>query len=524
MLGNHPNIGQPQPRGSAVRAGDASQAAICSGANFSIYVVRELIGVGSTASVYRAHDTRLRREVALKILNTGVLAGAEGLARFVHEARMAAAVRHPNVVSIFDVGVHDGTPFIVMELLSGGDLDGRLNTARALPERALVDIAAQLASGLAAVHDAGVVHRDLRPSNVFLSRGPDGSTQPKLLDFGVSKQTRDNLRVTTHGRRRWAAMPLYTAPEVLLDGEATFSSDQYSLGVLLYECATGVNPFRADTLRESVELITAGQGRSILAQPIRPSRRLAAIIEKAMHVHPDERFADLHELGRALAGLSGRRAWWPRGSSAVVQARRPGSTSLPARRSGPGLRWAFGATVIGCSVAAPLLAWWSGERTRASAPITVTSALAPAEGHAPLAALPAANRYAAPRSVPSGVHAFQPAGAPEPPASTLPASAARTAVTPATPSAPEGAEHPPATPFTEVVEVVEATEPAPGAAPLGGLPGAAAPATGPLQSSVTPQENGALLSPSAPIAVSSRNAIAPRSDPERGTNGALIFD
>ena len=208
MLGNHPNIGQPQPRGSAVRAGDASQAAICSGANFSIYTVRELIGVGSTASVYRAHDTRLRREVALKVLNTGVLAGAEGLARFVHEARMAAAVRHPNVVSIFDVGVHDGTPFIVMELLSGGDLDGRLNTARALPERTLVDIAAQLASGLAAVHDAGVVHRDLRPSNVFLSRGPDGSTQPKLLDFGVSKQTRDNLRLTTHGRRRWAAMPL----------------------------------------------------------------------------------------------------------------------------------------------------------------------------------------------------------------------------------------------------------------------------------------------------------------------------
>src|SRR5690242_7314685 len=109
---NVSDFSEPQQRGATFRTSVASDAAIVSGASFGIYLVRELIGVGATASVYRAYDTRLLREVAIKVLNTRASAGAVGLSRFLHEARMAAAIRHPNVVSILDVGVHDEAPYI----------------------------------------------------------------------------------------------------------------------------------------------------------------------------------------------------------------------------------------------------------------------------------------------------------------------------------------------------------------------------------------------------------------------------
>jgi serine/threonine protein kinase len=537
MSGNLSGVSQPQHRGGTLRASDALQAAICSGASFGIYVVREVIGVGKTSSIYRAHDTRLLREVAIKVLNTGALAGADGLARFLHEARMAAAIRHPNVVSIFDVGVHDGSPYIVMELLTGVDLDVRLNAARVLREPALIDMGLRLAFGLAAVHDAGVVHRDLRPSNVFLTHDPDGSTQPKLLDFGVSKQARDNLRLTTNGRRRWASMPLYTAPEVLRDGQATFLSDQYSLGVLLYECVTGVHPFRADSFRDSVELITAGQARRIADQPIRPSRRLGAIIERAMHLDPERRFADLRELGHALAAASGRRAIWPWNSSPEPSVARapspnPGARSRPAPRdrasgSERGLSWAIGATVIGCSIGAPLLAWYSAHQHRATAPLSVASPLSPAEGHAAVVVPPPSAACAAPCPAPSDVHAAPLVLGNQAPASSAAAHALAPALAAAPPpeqALPRAQEQAPlaATDFAERPEGGEAAPRGQAAQPA--LPVAAVPKSGQLDSGVSTQADGGVPETRDSLDVPLPSVTIAPSGPARGTNGALIFD
>jgi serine/threonine protein kinase len=554
MSGHLSDFGQPQQHGGTFRPSDVSQMALCSGASFGIYVLRELIGLGNTASVYRAHDTRLLREVAIKVLNTEVLAGADGLARFLHEARMAAAIRHPNVVSMFDVGAHDGKPYIVMELLTGDDLDGRLNAVRVLREPALLDMALQLASGLGAVHDAGVVHRDVRPGNVFLARGPDGSTQPKLLDFGGSKQTRDNGRLTTNGRRRWAAMPLYTAPEVLLKGEATFLSDQYSLGVLLYECATGVHPFRADTVRDSVELITAGQARRIADQPLQPSRRLAAIIERAMHFDPAERFADMRELASALAGARERRALWPwRSSPAPAIARVVPAANIPARQapldppdhSGRRLSWAIGATVIACSIGAPVWAWWSVRRPRAPVAVSVTAPLVSSAAPAPVAAPPEVV-CVTPTVIPGVIPALAPAGGQSPPPAAATAApdprAAQLAPPPGqpvplAPPAPSSMVQP-APPEFVALASTEPGAPQPAAlaesAAVGGDGQGEAAASSELLAPAPegegedpgvalPPDAGA-VDPSEPLDMTLPKLAAPVIGPERGTNGALIFD
>ena len=579
MSGDSSGFSQPQYHEGTARASEVSQTALCSGANFSIYVMRELIGVGNTSSVYRAHDPRLRREVAVKVLNTGALAGQTGLARFLHEARMAAAVRHPNVVAVFDVGVHDDTPYIVMELLEGENLDERLHAARALREPVLIDVALQLVSGLAAVHDAGVVHRDVRPSNVFLARAASGAVQPKLLDFSVSKQTRDNLRLTTNGRRRWASMPLYTAPEVLLDGEATFRSDQYSLGVLLYECVTGVNPFRADTARESVELITTGGARRITEQPIRPSRRLAAVIEKAMHIYPDQRFGDLRELGDALASLSergGRWTWLERGAARQrTPASRASSPPPPletAARSRRELSWALGATVLACSIGAPVWAWWSVHRRPATAPVDIASPWVASDGAAAVTsagvAPPAASPPGSPSRAgpaPSATLPLQPL--PAQPLSAQPLSAqpglvdahgAATTLTPvlepaapreldaasapalASPASSIAAEAATASPLAVPGPLAAGAEPGIGEAtgassaagdgtarPEGipGLPPLETPALegDALGGALAPPTDGGPSEPHEPP-VSPSLVAAPPHGPERGTNGALIFD
>jgi len=582
MSGNSSGVSQPPYREGTPRSVDASSTAICSGAHFSIYVLRELIGAGSMANVYRAHDARLRREVAVKILNPGALPGADGLARFLHEARMAASIRHPNVVNIFDVGVHDGAPYIVMELLEGEALDMRLRVARTLREPALVDIAIPLISGLAAVHDAGVVHRDVRLSNVFLARGPGGTPQTKLLDFSISKQTHDNLRLTTNGRRRWMGMPLYTAPEVLLDGDATPHSDQYSLGVLLYECITGVNPFRAETTLESIQLITTGQATRVRDQPIRPSRRLAAIIEKAMHVYPERRFGDLRELGEALIALSDRRGRWPwvervggLGAAAHSGSAHPASVPPRARprpppvdRSAPSerrLTWAIGGVVVACSVAAPVWAWWSVHRHRDAEPVSLASPLAASDGPAPVGEgrSPAGERgVPAGEAVPSNAQAAAPDAPPAAPSSapapagndeahasiepdplTAPAlvNAASPLSNPASAPVPEQGAAPAHEEAASVASAaLEGAAPASGAA-FGAIGEGAAGAQPPLASSPAPAalegaaqgsvDSGVSLPPDAggneardPAGMPLPSVAAPISRHERGTNGALIFD
>jgi serine/threonine-protein kinase len=259
------------------------------------------------ARIYRAEHQGLQRQVALKVLIDAVAPGTEGRARFLREARIAAAIKHPNVVNIFDIGVESRIPYLVMELLVGQDLEALLESQSALSEASIIDIAVPVVAGLVAVHDAGVVHRDLKPGNIFLSKGPHDEVQPKLLDFGISRATGgDKLRLTsTQGLLM--GTPLYMSPEALMGADMTALSDQYSLGVVLYEAATGINPFVADNVGETIRRVTTGEFPPLSEHAIRPSRRLSAIIERAMSLDSRDRYPDMRALGQELLTLAGQR-------------------------------------------------------------------------------------------------------------------------------------------------------------------------------------------------------------------------
>jgi serine/threonine protein kinase len=308
-----PEVGSTDERGAqeqALRA--ALQApvpdeAFAPGARFDGYVLGKCIGHGGMAHIFQAEHEALRRQVALKALGAMFARDAEGRERFLREARIAAAIKHPNVVNLFDVGVYQDTPYLVMELLEGADLDALLEPKKPLSEDTVLDIMIPIVAGLAAVHDAGIVHRDLKPGNIYLARGSRGEIVPKLLDFGISKAMDSEQLKVTSANGLLMGTPAYMSPEALRGEEMTAASDQYSLGIVLYECATGINPFAASTFAETVRLITSGEFPRPSAHNPTLSRRLESVIERALSLEPEDRFADVRELGRELLSLAGQR-------------------------------------------------------------------------------------------------------------------------------------------------------------------------------------------------------------------------
>lgn len=284
---------------------------LAEGAQFASYVITGLLGSGGLARVYRARHQTLGHEVALKVFEPAAAPGPSGVASFLREAHLAASVRHPHVVQTQDGGVHEGLPFLVMELLEGRDLEAHLRGEGPLEELALIELAIPIVAALMALHAQGLVHGDLGPGNIFLGRAQQGPAVAKLLDIGISKPHR-RLRLTAAARQRLMGSPLYMAPEAMLGHAPTPASDQYSLGLILYEAVTGVNPFISSSLKESVRLIIAGQRLAVSEQSVAPSPGLATIIERALSIDPAERFPDLASLGRALLRLADQRtraAW-----------------------------------------------------------------------------------------------------------------------------------------------------------------------------------------------------------------------
>src|ERR1051325_6744728 len=169
--------------------------ALITGTHLGPYEVLSPLGAGGMGEVYRARDSRLGREVAIKVLPAAFSTDADRLRRFEQEARAAGMLNHPNVLVIYDIGTHDGSPYIVSELLEGGTLRTRIEQG-GLPVRRSVDYALQIARGLSAAHEKGIVHRDLKPENLFVMR--DGRV--KILDFGLAKLTQPKLgsRVDTN--------------------------------------------------------------------------------------------------------------------------------------------------------------------------------------------------------------------------------------------------------------------------------------------------------------------------------------
>jgi eukaryotic-like serine/threonine-protein kinase len=309
------------------------------GSHFGVYVVGACIGEGGMARIYRAEHAGLRRQVALKVLIHGFSRDLEGRERFLREARIAAAIKHPNVVNIFDVGVHDDIPYLVMELLEGTDLEAMIAAKGPLDESLILDIMVPVVAGLTAVHDAGIVHRDLKPGNIFLSKGRYEDLEPKLLDFGISKAPDpDQRRITNHGHLM--GTPFYMSPEGVRCGELTPLSDQYSLAVVMYECATGRAPYLGANLHDLVHMISTGSYRPPDELNPRVSKRLAGIITRAMSLEPERRFPDLRAMGRELLSLAGHRTRITWGLSfgpprSEVQPEGPGPDGAPSAAAEP---------------------------------------------------------------------------------------------------------------------------------------------------------------------------------------------
>lgn len=259
------------------------------------YRLRTLLGRGGMATVHRAHDDRLGRDVAVKLLHAHLADDQTFLDRFRREARAAAALSHPNVVSVFDWGETDEGPYLVLELIEGMSLRDVLRIrGRVTPAEALA-LLGPAAGGLAAAHDAGLVHRDVKPENLLLR--PDGVV--KVTDFGLARAAA--ATTSTFGTDTMVGSPHYLAPEAISGEQIDARADVYGLGIVLFECLTGRPPFEGDTPMATALQRTA---RDVPApSSIVPGIPAAVdrVVRTATRTDPDERYTDAAEFALALS-------------------------------------------------------------------------------------------------------------------------------------------------------------------------------------------------------------------------------
>lgn len=251
--------------------------------------------------VYRAHDTRLNRKVALKVLSPRFTTDSDRLARFAQEARTTALLNHPNIVSVFDVGSYLGVPFVVSELLDGKTLRVRLKEG-ALSLGAALGYGIDIARGLVAAHRLNVVHRDLKPENVFITR----DWRLKILDFGLAK-CRDDMVSSASNDSSVSTDPGvllgtvgYSSPEQVRGIAADHRSDLFSLGIILYEMLAGVVPFHGDSAVETMHAILKEPPIVIREHDERIPLQLDHIIRHCLEKDREARFQTAHDLAFSL--------------------------------------------------------------------------------------------------------------------------------------------------------------------------------------------------------------------------------
>ncbi len=259
---------------------------------FGRYELLERIGHGSMGGLYRGRDTLLGREVAVKIMAAGLLGDEAARARFFREAKAAARLQHVNIVTIFEFGEHDETPYIVTEFLRGRSLAERLRQAPAMSLADTLDTAIQLCAGLEAAHAQGVVHRDVKPGNVWICH--DGTV--KLLDFGIATAASSGATVA-----EILGSPGYMSPEQVAGRDADERTDIFSAGVVLYEMLSGRHPFEADS-PTGVMLKIVNDTAEPIADAQWP-RGLASAVRRAMEKSPAARYARASELRRDLKAV-----------------------------------------------------------------------------------------------------------------------------------------------------------------------------------------------------------------------------
>jgi Tol biopolymer transport system component len=294
--------------------------ALRAGERLGPYEILGGLGAGGMGEVYRARDPRLGRAVAIKVLPAAVSADPSRRHRFEHEARAAGQLNHPNVLAVYDVGDHEGAPYLVTELLEGETLRERLQVG-ALPVRQAADHALQAARGLAVVHDKGIVHRDLKPENLFLTK----NGLVKILDFGLARLERapepgsEATATATSGTEPGTVMGTvgYMSPEQVRGEAADHRSDLFALGAVLYEMLTGRRAFRRDSSVETLNAILKEE-----PEECPPDRQvppaLARLVRHCLAKKADDRFQSARDLAFELEGVTGSSVNAARAAAPVI--------------------------------------------------------------------------------------------------------------------------------------------------------------------------------------------------------------
>jgi eukaryotic-like serine/threonine-protein kinase len=337
---------------------------VTSGTKLGPYEIQSSIGAGGMGEVYCAHDARLDRTVAIKVLPTSFSADRDRLQRFAQEARAAAALNHPNILSIFDIGDDDrGAPYVVSELLEGETLRDRLRSGP-LSSRKTIDYALQVARGLAAAHEKGIVHRDLKPENLFLTN--DGRV--KILDFGLAKLTRPEASpggadapTMQPGTEPGLIMGTvgYMSPEQVRGKPADPRSDIFAFGAILYEMISGKRAFHGETPADTMSAILKEEVPELSETARNVPPGLERIVRHCVEKNPTQRFHSASDMAFDLEALT-----------EVSSTTKSGAQTAVAEASQSGLRrkLAAAAGVLALVVAAAGLGYWLGRGTSAALP------------------------------------------------------------------------------------------------------------------------------------------------------------
>ena len=302
--------------------------ALATGTRLGPYEIVALIGAGGMGEVYRARDPRLGREVAIKVLPPAYSADADRLHRFELEARAAAALNHSNILAVYDLGTHEGAPFIVSELLEGETVRERL-TAGPIGIRRALGYALQIAHGLAAAHAKEIIHRDLKPENLFITR----DNHVKILDFGLAKLTQDVAAAGTPSRMATASPATepgvvlgtagYMAPEQVRGQALDQRADLFAFGAILYELLTGRRAFRGETAPDTMAAILNDEPPDLRSAAPQVPPAVARIVERCLEKNPAARFQTASDLAFALESLSGLSSETPAAAAGAPRARLP---------------------------------------------------------------------------------------------------------------------------------------------------------------------------------------------------------
>jgi len=328
---------------------------LASGTKLGPYEIVSLLGAGGMGEVYRARDSRLKREVAIKVLPPAITQDADRLRRFEQEALATAALNHPNILAVFDIGKSDGSPYVVSELLEGETLRERLRSG-AVPLRKALDYSLQIAHGLAAAHEKGIVHRDLKPENLFLTK--DGRV--KILDFGLAKLTQPDsashtsIATMTHVTEAGVVMGTagYMSPEQVRGIALDARSDIFSLGAILYEMLSGKRAFHGDTAADTMSAILKEEPPELTETNRSVSPALERIVQHCLEKNPESRFHSASDIAFDLEHLSG---------ISSTSTKQTAVASTPSHRR---LIFAIASILIAAALLA--LGWWLGHASKSA--------------------------------------------------------------------------------------------------------------------------------------------------------------